>query len=220
MTDVSPTASTASWHPLHSLISWPAVIAGAVVAVAVGFMLNLLGAALGASSFDPYGFDAGDMEGFTAFAGFWMLAANAAALFVGAAVASRAAKYADHHKGALHGLSVWALSFVVAIIIGSLGAAGTTAAVLGGEAQDRAETVVVADMPGPARILPDGTTLPDPRGDRLAEEGADTASTLALWGFLTMLAGAVAAVLGGAYGTRGHRWMARAGLDETAPRKV
>ena len=29
MTNVSPTASTASWHPLHSLISWPAVIAGA-----------------------------------------------------------------------------------------------------------------------------------------------------------------------------------------------
>lgn len=42
-------ASTGS-HPLHVLVSWPAVIAGAIVAVAVGAMLNLLGLALGAGA--------------------------------------------------------------------------------------------------------------------------------------------------------------------------
>lgn len=205
---------TAHAHPLHTLVSWPAVLAGAVVAVAVGAMLNLLGVALGAGAFNPYDLDGGDAEGFAAAAGMWAVVANAIALFVGGAVASRAAKYADHHKGALHGLSVWAVAFLLAILIASGSAAVNTAGVAGGEAsRTAASETVIGDALSPDRALPDQELLV-PRAERVeAENTADNTATLALWGFLTMLISGAAAVFGGLYGTRNHRWMARAGIE-------
>ncbi|WP_125256199.1 hypothetical protein [Brevundimonas fluminis] len=202
-------------HPLHTLISWPAVIAGAVVAVAVGAMLNLLGVALGASAFNPYDFDRGDVGEFTAAAGMWMALANAIALFVGGAVASRAAKYGDHHKGGLHGLGVWALAFLLAITVAGA-AAGGSAALMGADAQDEAETRAYLDYP-PSRVV-EGELIaaPPPPAPVETERAADATATLALWAFLTMLLGAVAAVFGGLYGARRHRWLERAAGDGTA----
>jgi hypothetical protein len=199
-------------HPLHTLISWPAVVAGAIVAVAVGAMLNLLGVALGASAFNPYDFGGGDASGFTAAAGMWMAFANAIALFVGGAVATRAAKYADHHKGALHGLAVWALAFLLAITIASAAGAGGAAALLGGDARDGevGDTVVTDVMPG-SRVIEGELVMPAPLPAPVAAETvADTTAMLALWGFLTMLIGAIAAIFGGLYGGRNHRWIDKA----------
>lgn len=217
-------------HPLHTLISWPAVIAGGIVAVAVGAMLNLLGVALGASAFNPYEFGGGDAEGFTAAAGMWMAFANAIALFIGGAVATRAAKYADHHKGALHGLAVWALAFLLAITIASAAGAGGAAALLGGEAADSDERNVVTDIAPASRVIEGELVAPvvvQPSAPAVAEDVADTTAMLALWGFLTMLIGAIAAIFGGLYGGRNHRWIDKA-VDsrrddirrEEAPRSV
>jgi len=200
-------------HPLHTLISWPAVIAGGIVAVAVGAMLNLLGVALGASAFNPYDFGGGDASGFTAAAGMWMAFANAIALFIGGAVATRAAKYADHHKGALHGLAVWALAFLLAITIASAAGAGGAAALLGGDARDgEVGDTVVTNVAPTSRVIEGelvapAAPLPAPVA---AEEVADTTAMLALWGFLTMLIGAIAAIFGGLYGGRNHRWIDKA----------
>lgn len=212
MTDYLDRTSHA--HPLHVLVSWPAVLAGAVVAVAVGAMLNLLGVALGAGAFNPYNLDGGDAEGFAAAAGMWAVVANSIALFVGGAVASRAAKYADHHKGALHGLSVWAVAFLLAILIASGSAAVNTAGVAGGEAtRATAGETVIGDALSPDRAL-DDRELVIPSDERIeADNTADNTATLALWGFLTMLISGLAAVFGGLYGTRNHRWMAKAGLE-------
>jgi hypothetical protein len=199
-------------HPLHTLISWPAVIAGAVVAVAVGAMLNLLGVALGASAFNPYDFDGGNVGEFTAAAGMWMAFANAIALFVGGAVATRAAKYADHHKGALHGLAVWALAFLLAITIASAAGAGGAAALVGGDARDgRIGDTVLTDVGPGSRVIEGELVVPAPLPVPVQTEAvADTTAMLALWGFLTMLIGAIAAVFGGLYGGRNHRWIDRA----------
>ncbi len=198
-------------HPLHTLISWPAVIAGAMVAVAVGAMLNLLGVALGASAYNPYDFDGGDASGFTAAAGMWMAFANAIALFIGGAVATRAAKYADHHRGALHGLAVWALAFLLAITIASAAGAGGAAALVGGDARDgEVGDTVVTDVTPDSRVIEGELVAPVPAPPVPAEEVADTTAMLALWGFLTMLIGAVAAIFGGLYGGRNHRWIDRA----------
>ena len=200
-------------HP-HTLISWPAVLAGAIVAAAVGAMLNLLGVALGAASFNPYDLDSGDATGFTAAAGMWMALANSIALFVGGAVASRAAKHSDHHRGGLHGVSVWAVAFLLALVITASGVAGGAAAIAGGEASEPpvARGVVITDgTVGPGGVV-DGQMVVPPQAREVADDTADATATLALWGFLTMLLGAVAAVLGGMYGTRNHRWMTRAGL--------
>lgn len=204
-------------HPTHTLISWPAILIGAVVAATVGAMLNLLGVALGAASFNPYDFDGGDASEFTAAAGMWMAVANALALFVGAAIASRAAKYPDHHKGALHGLGVWALAFLLALLIASASAAGGAAAVAGGQAAEPTTdpTIIVDEVSGTQSRVVEGDLGLTPVPSRPAEEEtADVTAQVALWGFLTMLIGAAAAIFGGMYGARNHRWMARAGLEE------
>jgi len=202
-------------HPLHALVSWPAVIAGAVVAVAVGAMLNLLGVALGAGAFNPYDLDGGDAEGFAVAAGMWAVVANAIALFIGAAVASRAAKYSDHHKGALHGLCVWAVAFLVAILIAAGTAAGSAATVAGGEAtRAPAQETIAGDVLAPDSRAGDAQPALTPGEAAVADNAADTTASMALWGFLMMLIGAVAAVFGGLYGTRNHRWMAKAGVGE------
>ncbi|HYC96826.1 hypothetical protein [Brevundimonas sp.] len=215
MTDT--TVAHTAVHPPHVLVSWPAVIAGAVVAAAVGAMLNLLGVALGAASFNPYDLDSNDAAGFTAAAGMWMALANALALFVGGAVASRAAKYPDHHRGALHGLGVWASAFLLALVIATASAAGGAAAIAGGEAADPAPDVVVDGATGARSRLVEGELAPPPVVVReAADNAADATATLALWGFLTMLIGAAAAVIGGMYGARNHRWMSRAGLSRHA----
>ncbi|MEM5419430.1 hypothetical protein V2W23_14480, partial [Staphylococcus gallinarum] len=53
--------------------------------------------------------------GLTLGGGLWVVFANAFALQLGAYVAARAAKFPDHHKGALIGLTVWGLAFLVAL---------------------------------------------------------------------------------------------------------
>lgn len=211
MTDIMATPR----HSPHSLVSWSAIIIGAIVAIAVGAMLNLLGIALGAASFSPYDIDLGDTSGFTAAAGMWMAVANAIALFVGAAVASRAARHPDHHRGGLHGLGVWALAFLLALIIASAGAAGGAAAVAGGEAAEPADsTIIVDEVTGARSRIVEGELIAPRVAPRpVVEEAADATAQLALWGFITMLLGAIAAVVGGMYGARNHRWLARAGLD-------
>lgn len=205
-------------HRPHTLISWQAILIGALVAAAVGAMLNLLGVALGAASFNPYDLDSNDLGEFSAAAGMWMAIANGLALFVGAAVASRIAKHSDHHKGALTGVGVWAVAFMIALVIASASAAGGAAAVAGGQAADPTDpNIIISDTGARSRVIAGELApiaeVPAPVVREAADDAADATATLALWGFLTMLIGAVAAIAGGMYGARAHRWMAKAGLD-------
>lgn len=221
MTDIH--ATSLGPHPAHTLVSWPAIIAGALVAIAVGAMLNLLGVALGAASLNPFDLSRGEAEGFSALAGIWVAIANMVGLAIGGFVASRAAKYDDHHRGALLGLGVWAAAFFAAMLIAGATAAGGVTSLLSGAA----ERVDAADFRGaPADLFEGeadpalgdaGAALPPPI-QREAEVTADATATMALWAFLTMLLGAVGAVLGARYGLSRHRWEARADLAaDTGP---
>ena len=224
MTDFEPTVRED--HPLHSLISWPAVIAGVVVAVAVGAMLDLLGVALGAGALNPFDPAHAAIRAFTVGSGLWMALANILALFAGGFVASRAAKYPDRHQGMLHGLTVWALAFVVVVFVAGSMAGGA----LGAAAPD----VVSDSAPGPdmatagGALQSDGSIAPPDAATGVAANPAaapraptvqkDPAATVALWSFLTMLLGAAAAVFGGRYGARRHAWETRAPrIDSTDP---
>ncbi|MGI9170560.1 MAG: hypothetical protein ACR2FH_10380, partial [Caulobacteraceae bacterium] len=214
-------------------IAWPAIFAGALVAVAAGAMLALLGVALGAGAFNPFDLARGGGAGaFTIAAGVWAALANAVALFFGAFVASRAAARADGHGGMLHGLMVWAVAFLAALLIAGL-ASGPPDLAGPGPNQNG---VAAADLaaPAPAGVLrSDGTYLradgavTDANGNVVGQQaapgpaaapapaptplrgGANPTVTMALWAFLAMLIGAVAAILGGRYGARRHAWEAR-----------
>lgn len=210
-------------HPYHTLISWPAVIAGAVVAIAVGAMLNLLGVALGAASINPYDLSTGEAKAFSAGAGAWIAIANALALFAGGFVASRVAKYTDHHKGYLHGLAVWAVAFLIALFFAGSSAVGGINAMIDGLSNNGVEEARLLDREA---VADDGVPpLAGERSDRVAavppaaqpeaDATADSTATVALWGFIAMLLGLVAAAFGGRYGSRKHAWETKAHVTET-----
>jgi uncharacterized tellurite resistance protein B-like protein len=127
---------------LRSRISWGAVLGGAVVALAVGLMLHALGAGIGATTVDPVDGATPTARSFGIGAAIWMLVSNLIALGIGGYAAARLSGTSDNTDGTLHGLAVWATSFLIsAVLLGNLvaGIASTVgsgaASVIGGAAQ-------------------------------------------------------------------------------------
>ncbi|MCZ8147865.1 MAG: hypothetical protein O9325_08475 [Roseomonas sp.] len=123
--------------------------AGLGGAVAVGAMLNVLGLAVGATTIDPAQPRATLGMGLLGIAsGIWLLVANLIGLGAGGWVAARLSGTADDTDGVLHGLSVWAISFLIsAALLGNIlaGTASTAlsgaSAILGGTAQGAGQAV-------------------------------------------------------------------------------
>lgn len=118
------------WHHRASL---SAVIVGGVVAVAVGVTLTALGAAIGAGLVDAVERDTPSASSFTMGAGAWMLATNVVGLFIGGLVAGRLSGAWSKEDGAFHGLGVWAIASLFALmlmggVVGRVGSAVGSAA--------------------------------------------------------------------------------------------
>ena len=123
-------------------VSWSAIVAGAVIAVTIGFMLNILGVAVGATAVDVVEGDTPSGSAFGIGAGIWLLAATLIGLAVGGYAAARLSGTADKTDAALHGVGVWAIDFLLsAVLLGNLAAgtastvAGAASSLLGGVAQ-------------------------------------------------------------------------------------
>ena len=102
-------------------VSWGAVFAGAVVAVAIGLMLNALGAGVAAAMVDAAQRDTPSATSFGIGGAIWLLVSNLIGLAVGGYAASRLSGNADDTDGTLHGLAVWATSFLIsAVLVGNL----------------------------------------------------------------------------------------------------
>lgn len=186
----------------YSLISWGSVIGGAVIAVALGAMLNIGGLAAGLAALRPGDPDAG--EAFGIGAGLWLALSTVIGMLVGGYVAARSAHNPDHHEGILHGAAVWAVGFLLAFFLtgsavggaafSGLQAAGGAAEAVSGRQADRAGAA--------AREAADAATPDTPRERRAAEAAADATSAAAFWAFMTMLLSGVAALIGGSLGAR------------------
>jgi uncharacterized tellurite resistance protein B-like protein len=127
---------------LATRVSWGAVIAGAVVALAVGLMLNALGAGIGATTVDATARATPDAGSLGIGAAIWLAVSNLIGLAIGSYTAARLSGTADNTDGTLHGLAVWATSFILsAVLLGNLASglasSATTGAanLLGGAAQ-------------------------------------------------------------------------------------
>ncbi|NGM23123.1 hypothetical protein G3576_24130 [Roseomonas stagni] len=102
-------------------------------------MLNILGLAIGATTIDPV--VAGETPSASTFGiagGIWLLVANLIGLAVGGYVAARLSGTADDTDGVLHGLSVWAIGFLIsAVLLGNAaaGAVNGVSRMVGGAAQ-------------------------------------------------------------------------------------
>ncbi|MBZ9728382.1 hypothetical protein LB467_01670 [Salegentibacter sp. JZCK2] len=119
--------------------SWGAIFAGALTALAVAFLLNLLGLGIGLSSINPMT-ESDPLAGLGTGTIIWWGLSNLAALFVGGMVAGRMSGFTSGADGGLHGFLAWALYAVVTFYfltstVGSImsGLGNTVSSLFGGD---------------------------------------------------------------------------------------
>jgi len=142
-------------------VSWGAIMAGAVVAVTIGFMLNILGAAIGVSAIDAVEGDTPAASTFGIGAAIWLLVATLIGLGVGGYTAARLSGTADKTDASLHGVGVWAIGFLLsAVLLGNLAAgaassvASAASSLVGGVARTAGSAVSgVANQANPQAML-------------------------------------------------------------------
>lgn len=194
-----PTQTVAVRPSIYSypLVSWPSVLAGVAVAIALGALLNVLGAAIGASAFNPFGPAGSQARALTIGGGLWLAFANLVALQVGGFVAARASQYPDYNRGMLQGLVVWALATIIALIlVGPMMAAGAMNAAIN-----------APDVAAAANATAGGLSQGDVAA--AAEAGKHAAAVFAWWAFATLLLGLIGAVAGGRIGAEHPVWVDR-----------
>jgi amino acid transporter len=186
----------------YSLISWGSVIAGALIALAIGGMLSLAGLAVGATALNPG--DSGSAASVGIGAGLWLALSTILGMLIGGYVAARSAHNPDHHEGALHGATVWAVGFVLAFFL--TGSFASNAAFSGMQAASQAAEAVspaaASRATDAARDAADAATPETPQQRERIENAADATGTGAFWAFLTMLTSGLAAILGGSLGAK------------------
>ena len=141
-------------------ISWSAIIAGTVFALALWLLLYVFGLAAGLTALDPQ--DPGSARGVGIFTGIWTVVAPLIALGVGGYFAANLANVRRKGAGAEHGAVLWGLCTVLGLVM--LGA--TIGQVAGGARQVAAAGPQVADFLGIS-----AQDAVEPLNQRLREEG-------------------------------------------------
>jgi hypothetical protein len=109
-------------------ISWGAVFAGVVVALATQLLLNLLGMAIGAATLSPGTGDSPSAASFSIGAGIWFALSSILAALAGGYAAGKLAGVQNESTGSWHGLTTWALATLVVFYLLS----STLGGILGG----------------------------------------------------------------------------------------
>ena len=175
-----------------SAVSWPAIVAGAVIAIAVSLVLFTLGSGLGAAAASPWG-RGPSATTFTVVTGIWLIVTQWLSSAVGGYLTGRLrTKWAGTHthevffRDTAHGFLTWALATV---IVAALAVAAASSAA--GAAADAAASVV------------SGAGVPDTADSaaQAADAARKAASAFSIFTALSMVVGAfvasVAAALGG-----------------------
>ena len=125
----------------YNRISWGAIFAGLVIALAVQIMLTLLGAAIGLSTINPAS-EANPMNGIGTGGLIWFTISSIISMFLGGWVSGKLAN-GNLKDGMLHGLVVWGLATIVTIyllttavgrVVSGVGALVGTSLAVGGSA--------------------------------------------------------------------------------------
>jgi hypothetical protein len=111
---------------VRSRVSWPAVLGGAVFALALYFLLTLFGGAVGLSVRDSV-----DGRTIGVGAAVYAIVVTALALFLGGFVASQLTAGESPQEGTLYGLFVWALVFAMLLFLVSTGVRAGFGALVG-----------------------------------------------------------------------------------------
>ncbi len=202
-----PDYSIAGRHYAHPLIQWPTIIAGTVSAIAIGFLLNVLGVAVGASAFNPYQLDSQDNL-ISAGGGLYVIFAQLVAFQIGAYIAARGARYPDHFGGLLTGFLVWAFAVAVAVTLATFAASGAVS----GDALPSGVAETIGE-------LSDATDGQGANAAELATAGdtADALAALSWWTVGALSLGLAGAIAGGWLGSHHPKWEGRPRLDDGVP---
>ena len=157
-------------------ISWGGILAGAILALMIQFMLGLLGLGIGLTS------AGGSSGGLFSLAGLWAVVVVLAGVFVGAYAAARFAGIPSRIDGMLHGVVTWAVTGLFALYLLSSGAAGLVGGAFGVIGQSVDDLTIAAEALAPgssattALVRDNAGTLFAPPGDRPADAAAGTAA--------------------------------------------
>lgn len=131
-----------------SRISWSAIFAGTLTALAVLSMLNLLGLGIGFSTINPLT-ESDPLNGLGTGALIWLGVSNLVALFAGGLVAGRMSGYPSKSDGGLHGFLSWALFalvtfFLIASTVGAMvnGMSSAVSGLFGGSHSDNVKVML------------------------------------------------------------------------------
>jgi len=209
---------------VKSRICWGAILAGSALAIALYFLLTLLGGAIGLSVSDKFeGRDIGIG------AAVYAIAVTAICLFVGGLVASQLTSGENKREAAMYGVLVWAVVFAMLLWLmatgvragfnAMVGVATTTSSVSNttGQTTNSADFEVVARKAGYTQQQIDSlkqqakntpadakAASEDPatkaKAEQAAREASDVTTRVTWWSFLGTLVSMLAAVAGGYVG--------------------
>lgn len=174
-----------------SAVSWPAILAGAVVAIAVSLILLTLGSGLGAAAASPWPGVGPSPKTFTVFAGIWLIVTQWLSAAVGAYLTGRLrTRWTGTHshevffRDTAHGFLAWA---VASVIVGGLAVLAANSAASGAAA-------AAAGTAG-------GVTVSTEAAREAADAARKAAAAFSIFSALSMVVGAfvasVAAAIGG-----------------------
>lgn len=188
----------------HSQVDWAAVLAGAVLATAIGLILTGFGLGIGLAANSPYEGEGVSPGLFVFGAGLWVLAVQVLSFWIGgyvcARLRTRQIELTEHEvdvRDSLHGLLVWgtgviAAAFIAFFVLGGLTAASENAR--GGVATSVTQSV---DAEVDQAASAERATNPEAGDETLAERRAEVVRKAGvISSFITaasLLAGAVAA---------------------------
>lgn len=143
---VARSGATTGWPtPSRSGLSWSAVIAGALTAIAVSIIVIALGSGIGLSLASPYSYSSYTPSGttLTVLGAVWLVFAQAVGFAVGGYVAGRLRRDPTpirtaevQFRDGANGLTVWAIGVVVSMVVlaAAAGKIGSTAGSAAGDA--------------------------------------------------------------------------------------
>jgi hypothetical protein len=135
---------------LRNRLSWPAILAGVVVALVTQLLLNLIGMALGAATLAPLSGGASPAN-FSTGAGIWFGLSSILAALAGGYAAGRFSGAQTESNAGWHGLTTWALTTLLLSYLLSTAAAGILGG-LGGVAKTASTAAAQVAAPGLAAI--------------------------------------------------------------------
>lgn len=119
-------AHTEDLIPVHSRVSWGAITAGSVIALAMYFLLTLLGGVIGFTLTDYARADTiGTMTAV------WAIAVTAVCLYMGGFIASQLTTGENRMESVIYGLLVWAVVFAMLVWLMATGVRAGFNAMLG-----------------------------------------------------------------------------------------